>query len=101
MSQPIYRYRFPEAAPMEEIEITFLMAVFGVESLHGEVQTCLDAEHLLDLEKRTCVIDASTPVGCDLNKLFAGYLRREFGEDAFSVERLDGAARTETPAAVA
>ena len=36
---------------------------------------------------RKCVIDSSTAVGRDLNKLFVGFLQREFGEDAFHVER--------------
>jgi hypothetical protein len=97
----IYRYRFPEGAPMEDVELTLLMAAFGVQSLHGEVQTALDAAHALDLPKRTCDIDASTAVGRDLNKLFAGFLRREFGDDCFTVERIDGAAPAAPPAAVA
>jgi len=100
MSQVFYCYHFPEAAPMEEIELTFLLAAFGVESLHGEVQTRLHAGHALDCEQRTCVIDASTPVGRDLNRLFAGFLRREFGDGCFTVERL-ASARTDLAAAVA
>jgi hypothetical protein len=101
MSKPLYRYQFSEAAPIEEVEITLLMAAFGVESLHGEVQARLDAAHAFDPEKRTCVIDASTPVGRDLNKLFAGFLRREFGDACFTVERLDGAMPPRAAAAVA
>ena len=43
----------------------------------------------LDAESRTCVIDAGTAVGFDLNRLFVGFVRREFGEDAFRVQRVD------------
>jgi hypothetical protein len=99
MTKALYRYEFPEAAPIEEVEITLLLAAFGVESLHGEVQARLDAAHAFDPDKRTCVIDASTPVGHDLNKLFAGFLRREFGTGCFTVERLDGTAPPKAAAA--
>ena len=66
-----------------------LLAVLATESLHGEAQTRLDAAHYLDLTKRACVIDAGTPVGRDLNRLFTGFLNREFGAEAFDVERVD------------
>jgi hypothetical protein len=41
---------------------------------------------------RTCVVDTGTEVGRDINRLFCGFLRREFGGGAFRVERLDGGA---------
>ena len=34
------------------------------------------------------VIDASNAIGLDLNRLFVGFLKREFGADAFTVERI-------------
>ena len=101
MSKALYRYQFPETAPIEEVEITLLLATFGVESLHGAVQARLDAAHAFDPEKRSCVIDASTPVGRDLNRLFAGFLRREFGDACFTVERLDAITPTQAATAVA
>lgn len=87
MTQDTYRYEFAPGAPIEEIEASLLLALMGVESLHGAVRTRLDAAHYFDADERTCVIDASTRVGVDLNKLFAGFLSREFGPDAFRVER--------------
>jgi hypothetical protein len=42
-----------------------------------------------------CVFDAGTPVGRDFNRLFIGFIRREFGEDAFRVERVES--KSETP----
>ena len=73
----------------EHAEASLLLAVMATESLHGEAQTRLDAGHFLDPIKRACVIDAGTPVGRDLNRLFTGFLSREFGADAFVVERVD------------
>jgi hypothetical protein len=88
MTNEIYRYVFTPPVPLDEVEGTFLLAVWGAEALHGEAQVRLDAGHMLDRSKRACVIDAATPVGRDLNKLFAGYLAREFGPGAFRVERV-------------
>lgn len=82
-----YRYEFPPDIPFEEVEGSLLLAVFAVEGLHGEAQTLLDARHEIDVVTRTCVIDADTPVGRDLNRLFATFLRREFGDQQFHVER--------------
>jgi len=91
MSQTLYRYLFTAELPLEEIEATVLLALFAVESLHGEAQVRLDAAHHLDKKQRACVIDAGTPVGQDLNRVFIGFLSREFGADAFRVERIHAA----------
>jgi hypothetical protein len=88
MNKEQYRYVFAPAAPSEEVEASLLLALFAVESLHGEAQVRLDAAHYLSPDGRTCVVDAGTEVGRDLNRVFTGFLRREFGEDAFQVERL-------------
>jgi len=89
MTRELYRYSFPPCVPVEEIEATLLLALWGAESLYGEAQVRLDATHFLDSDRRACVIDASTPVGRDVNRLFVGFVRREFGQDAFRVERVD------------
>ncbi|MGH7222647.1 MAG: hypothetical protein ACRELF_05430, partial [Gemmataceae bacterium] len=74
--------------PVEEAEASLLLAIFAVESLHGETQTRLDSAHYFDTDKRACVIDAATAVGRDLARLFTGFLRREFGEHSFQVEHI-------------
>ena len=100
MTKEPYRYTFSEGLPIEDVEASLLMALLSVESLHGESQARLEAAHAFDAEKRYCVIDAGTDVGRDLNRLFVGYLRREFGEDAFKVQRVDESARAQLAAAV-
>jgi hypothetical protein len=90
----VYRYRFEPLVEMADIEASIVLAVFAAESLHGETQVRLDAAHFLDAERRALVIDAATPVGRDLNRLFAGFLRREYGEESFTVQRI-----SETPSA--
>jgi hypothetical protein len=84
----VYRYEFTDAVPAVEVETTLVLSIFGVESLHGEAQTRLDAAHAFDAQKRTVVIDAGTPVGRDLNRLFIGFMTREFGPGSFRVERV-------------
>ena len=89
MTKELYRYAFPARVPLEDIEATLLLALMAAETLHGESQVRLDAAHFFDILRRACVIDAGTPVGRDLNRLFVGFIRREFGVDAFTVERVD------------
>jgi hypothetical protein len=48
----------------------------------------LDAGHAFDEKLRMVVIDAGTPVGRDLNRVFVGLMTREFGTGSFRVERV-------------
>lgn len=88
MNGTVYRYVFDPDVSMDEIEASLLLAILAAESLHGESQVRLDAQHAVDAERRTMVIDASCDVGSDINRLFVGFVRREFGEDSFRVESL-------------
>ncbi len=88
MTEDLYRYSFDETVPTEEIESALLLAVWGCESLHGDAQTRLDAAHFFDPDQRACVIDARSEVGRDLNRLFMGFISREFSSGAFDVQRV-------------
>jgi hypothetical protein len=90
MKSEVYRYSFESTVPFEDVEASFVLAIMAAESLHGESQVRLDAGHASDSAKRSFAIDASTSVGRDLNRLFLGFLRREFGEDSFRVDRVSG-----------
>ena len=85
----IYRYVFETNAPMEEVEASLVMAMFAVESLHGEARVRLEASHAFSSDKRSCVINTGGVVGRDLNRIFVGFIQREFGSDSFRVECLD------------
>lgn len=89
MGRDVYKYVFESSIDVTDVEASLLLALLAAESLHGEAQVRLDAAHFLDPAKRACIIDAGTPVGRDVNRLFVGFVTREFGEDAFQVERLD------------
>ena len=84
----MYKYTFAPPVDMQDIEASFLLAVLATESLHGESQVRLEAKHTMDVDRRTCVIDAGNPVGRDLNRLFVKFVGREFGEDAFTVREV-------------
>lgn len=89
MSNVVYRYVFEPRTPIEEIEATLLLAILAAESLHGEAQVQLDVAHYLDRGSRACVIGSDSEVGRDLNRLFIGYVLREFGAEAFKVDRIE------------
>lgn len=88
MSRSVYRYEIASAIDATEIEATLVLAILGTESLHGETNAQLGVAHYFDRKSRTCVIDATEPIGRDFNLLFAGFLRREFGACAFQSRRL-------------
>jgi len=89
MLNNVYRYSFGETVELNEVEATLTLALAAVENLHGASQVRLDAEHAFDPVLRVCVINATTRVGRDLNKLFAGFVTSEFGAQAFRVTRID------------
>ena len=100
MQKDVYKYTFDPAVSLEDVEASLLLAIVSVESLHGEAQVRLDVQHLLDFERRACVIDATTDAGKDLNRVFMGFLNREFGKKTFHVKRMDAAAAGELAGAV-
>ncbi len=88
MSREVYRYHFDEKVSLAEVRDSLFLAVFSTEGLHGRSQVRLDAAFCLDEKKRACVVDAATPVGQAIARIFTEFLTREFGEEAFTVERV-------------
>lgn len=89
MAREVYWYVFNDSVTFAEVLATVNLSLIAVESIHGESRSRLDARFSDDAAKRSVVIDAETDVGQALNQVFVGYARREFGETAFHVERLD------------
>jgi hypothetical protein len=96
MSRDVYRYTFAEKVPLTEVRDSLFLAVFSAEGVHGRTQVRLDAAFCLDEKKRACVVDAATPVGKTIAQIFTGLLTRQFGEEAFTVERVVEAPPSET-----
>jgi hypothetical protein len=84
----IYRYQFNKGVPMVEVEESLHLAILAAECLHGEAHVRLDAGYSISAEKRALVVDAGTQVGHDICRVFTGFAIKEFGEDAFQVERI-------------
>jgi hypothetical protein len=89
MESQVYLYTFDESLDIAEVEATVNLAVLATESLHGESRVRLETRHRFNASARSCVIDATGEVGVDLNRLFLGFISREFGSDSFSVQRLE------------
>lgn len=89
MSHAAHHFVFDPGIAFEDIEASLLLAIFAAESLHGEAQVRLDLAYAVDPEQRTCVIDATTAVGQDVNRVFIGFVLREYGPESFTVQRVD------------
>ncbi len=88
MAGTAYRYVFADGVAIANVESSLLMAILAAEALYSPVQVRLDAAHFFDSDRRMCVITAETEVGQDVSRLFASFVEREFGADAFTVERV-------------
>jgi hypothetical protein len=75
--------------PLADAEMSLHLAMFAVEGLAGRVRVRLDCNYQVDGAKNAIVIDSSTHVGQMITRVFAGLLLREFGEDAFHIERVN------------
>jgi hypothetical protein len=91
MRQRIYRYQFAGDVSMEDVEASIVIALLAAESLHGECDLQLAAPHYFDAKPRACVVDATTSVGQDFNRILLGFLRREFGTASFQVQAVEAA----------
>jgi hypothetical protein len=80
---------------LRDVRESQLLAVMAAECLHGESRVRLDASYRFNRDRRVCVIDASSDVGRDINRLFAGLAIKEFGKDAFQVERVESEPQAE------
>lgn len=79
-------YVFSTAVAFEDVECSLLLALWAVESLHGEPTPQEPVCHRIDRVSGTCVIETDTQRGIDLNRIFHGFLLREFSADQFQIE---------------
>lgn len=89
----VYRYEFDQAVSQQDAKDSLLLAVLAAECLHGASKVRLDAGYCWEKAKRSCVIDAGTQVGRQINQLFTGFAIRQFGSDSFKVEPVDQKAK--------
>lgn len=101
MPNHVFRYILCRPIPFPDVLATLDLALIAVQSLHGQERTRLDARFASDAGKLTLAIDAGTAVGQALNQIFTGFARREFGEHAFRIERVERLDRAAQPGAAA
>lgn len=87
MGNDTYCYRFNDSVPLREAEESLMLAVLAAECLYGRSTVRLDATFRLDRRQSYCVIAAGSEVGRAIARIFTGFVSRQFGEDAFRVER--------------
>lgn len=90
MSVASIRYQFSEGVAFEDVEGALVVAVLAIESLHGPAAVRLGTAYAADPLARTVVVESSSDVGRDLNRVFVGFLSRDLATDAFTVERRHG-----------
>jgi len=84
-----YRYKFAERVDLRDTDDTLLLAVLAAEGLFGATRVRMDLAVATDEVIRVIVVDASTDVGLAVNGIFAAFVSREFGPDAFCVKRVE------------
>lgn len=82
-----FQYCFHKSVEMAEAEATLLVAMIAVEGLHGSSAVRMHGRYNFEPKQRMCEIDAGSAVGCDLNRIYVGFLQREFGPAAFTVQQ--------------
>lgn len=97
MAAEIYHYQFTPDTPSQEIEETLHLAVLAAECLHGQSRVRLDVSYCMDPDQRTCVVDAGDDVGRDIVRIFTGFAIHEFGEEAFTVRKVERKPRIQPP----
>lgn len=68
-----------------------MLAIIAAERLHGQAGVRRSLCYRFSEEDHACVISRDTVAARDVAMIFAQYLSRDFGEDAFQVtlERID------------
>jgi hypothetical protein len=89
-ASPSCRFEFTPDVPSHEVEGTFRLALLATETLFGTDRVAIDAVYRIDLDTRAIDVDRSNNVGGTLALVFLGYLRREFGPEAFRMKRVYG-----------
>jgi hypothetical protein len=89
MIRTVYRFEFTEGPDMKDVEETLLLSILAVGCLHGESAIRLDVGYAIDPERRVAAIDGTTPSGSAVARVFTGLSIHEFGDENFSIARVD------------
>lgn len=88
MSVNVFRFTLDASVQVEEAEMSLHLAMFAVEGLVGAARIRLDVSYHVDEPRRVIIVDGTNDVAGAVVRVFTNLLMREFGEDAFRVERM-------------
>jgi len=86
MTRHAFRYQFTAGLSMGDLQDSLMLARLACEALHGDAPVRLEASYTFDLRQRSCELAADSEVGRDLNRVFTGFITKEFGPNSFRVE---------------
>jgi len=98
MNPGVYQFAVEQQVPLDEAERSFHLALVAAEGLFGQALVQMDAAYHVDEVHRLIMADATSEVGRAVVSIFAGFMLRQFGADAFVVRRMTGAANSLVPA---
>lgn len=85
MTRTVYRFTFDPDVSMDDVRKSLAISTIAVESIYGEQAMNLDGKFALKTKRRTCLIDSGTQLGCDLAKVFGGFMTT-IGDGGFQVD---------------
>ena len=85
MTAAVYRFTFPEDAPLDQAEMTLHLSIFAVEGLFGAARVRLEFSYFIDEDSRLILVDGTNAVGTMIVRIFTNLLLRELGENGFHV----------------
>lgn len=87
MSQIVDRYVAAPWVPVEDLEGTMSVALAAAEDLYGSHVMDRDVWRAFDASARSVWIDASREAGSAFSRIFAGLMKRSFGDAAVTLTR--------------
>jgi hypothetical protein len=85
----ICKFGFLTNPEITEVEAQLALAIISAEGAFGSARVRINASYYLSKERPEVVIDVSSDVGGHIAQVFTGLLIRQFGEDNFTVERVE------------
>lgn len=95
----VCRFKFTKGIDRKNIEKQLALAIISTECTFGQPKVRMNASYYISPENKIgsikdepmVVIDVSNEIGEHIAQLFTGLIIRQFGEDKFVVDRVDGA----------
>lgn len=85
----LYHFTFPDGTKKEFIEEQVALAILNAESAFGKPAVRLATSYYVAEGLPECLLEASTPVGEHIAKVFTGLLIADLGEENFKVELVE------------